>query len=919
MPPKRKPAKPSSAPTNKAAAAAAAAASAAKAAAKKPSASASASTTATKNNNKTPAAPAANGASSEPAPDAPPEKKPPLPGKDAAVFKNTLKLYENKQHKKGLKDVDAILKKFPEHGESHSMRGLFLSELDRKPEAYDEALKGTQLDPGSHMVWHIQGLVYRKDKDYTHAIECYKKALSIDAHNVQILRDLSIMQISLRDFEGYRHTRSFMVRLFRGAPQRIYLISAAVGSHLLEDFDLTLKFLDLYMDTYKPHPPPRNWEFSEVLMYRNQVLAESGALDAALSNLDAIEGQVCDPRWVREKRAEYLLGLGRNEPAMEAYVKLLHENPDHRGYIEGLIAASGERACIVLEGLVDDYKKSHLMQAMLLVAADADSELFDERLAAFLEANVARGVPSTLTNLTALYEDPAKCPIIERHLLRLLSDPPAAVAASADAPMWLEMFLAQHYDRLADYPRAMHHIGRAISAAGGDQEEEGADGTSRNSTALADLLLLQARIIKHTGDVNRARDVANAMRETDLKDRYLNTKCTKYMLRAGSITEAEETIKLFARPDMADPLRDLVEMQCQWFMYESGAAHARAGRPGPALKRFEQIMAAFRDYQDDQFDFHSYSLRKTTLRAYVEMVDWAHRVRAHPYFTRTARAAILENLRLADRRERGDQDTDLVQQIAEAQDAVAVAKKAIAKKKKELAQGKDTDKDKYGASTIPDADPLGLTHLMHSDPVEAAHAIVKLLQQAAPKAIETHVLALAVDMRQASWAFALRDVRKMVSVSDLGADAVAAATVHASAMALVHAVQTREDVESELRDLVVKGVRELLSLDGEDADAIDVEAQNELFVERSCGDGTGLPLLASVAAAAHVALVSGNADRAEALVGEVLGRDPRSVWGADSLKRLSHSWELIASAGGARAEELAQRIHNDALGWVARA
>ena len=38
------------------------------------------------------------------------------------------------QYKKGLKAADAVLKKFPNHGETQAMKGLTLNCLDRKPE-----------------------------------------------------------------------------------------------------------------------------------------------------------------------------------------------------------------------------------------------------------------------------------------------------------------------------------------------------------------------------------------------------------------------------------------------------------------------------------------------------------------------------------------------------------------------------------------------------------------------------------------------------------------------------------------------------------------------------------------------------------------------------------------------------------------
>jgi len=74
-----------------------------------------------------------------------------LPSKESALFKQILKYYEFKQYKKGLKAAEQILKKFPEHGETLAMKGLFLNHMDRKEEAHDFVRKGIRYDLNSHI------------------------------------------------------------------------------------------------------------------------------------------------------------------------------------------------------------------------------------------------------------------------------------------------------------------------------------------------------------------------------------------------------------------------------------------------------------------------------------------------------------------------------------------------------------------------------------------------------------------------------------------------------------------------------------------------------------------------------------------------------------------------------------------------
>ena len=52
-----------------------------------------------------------------------------------------------------------MLKKFPEHGETLSMKGLTLNCLNRKEEAYKLVREGLKHDLKSHVCWHVYGCV----------------------------------------------------------------------------------------------------------------------------------------------------------------------------------------------------------------------------------------------------------------------------------------------------------------------------------------------------------------------------------------------------------------------------------------------------------------------------------------------------------------------------------------------------------------------------------------------------------------------------------------------------------------------------------------------------------------------------------------------------------------------------------------
>ena len=80
-----------------------------------------------------------------------------LPPKEAALFRNLVKLYESKQNKKALKVADQILRKHPDHGETQAMKGLVYNCLEKKEEAYELVRAGLKNDLKSHVCWHVYG------------------------------------------------------------------------------------------------------------------------------------------------------------------------------------------------------------------------------------------------------------------------------------------------------------------------------------------------------------------------------------------------------------------------------------------------------------------------------------------------------------------------------------------------------------------------------------------------------------------------------------------------------------------------------------------------------------------------------------------------------------------------------------------
>ena len=367
-----------------------------------------------------------------------------------------------------------------------------------------------------------------------------------------------------------------------------------------------------------------------------------------------------------------------------------------------------------------------------------------------------KGVPSTFANLKHLYNDSAKKEIlptlVEEYIKERQSSEAGQEQANGDSSKGNAAalyFLAQHYNYhlSRDLPKALEYVDKAIELG----------------PTVVDFHMTKARIFKHYGNSQKAAEAMDQARLLDTKDRYINTKAAKYQLRNNENDKALKTMALFTRSDSTiGPLGELLDMQSMWFLAEDGEAHARRGNTGLALKRFHTIYNIFDIWQEDQFDFHSFSLRKGQIRAYVDMIRWEDRLREHPFYARTALEAIRVYLAMhdattahgvngVDGKEVNGEDA------ADAKKAAKKAKKEAQKAEREAAEkaakqdpNKPGPKGKDAADSAKkvDDDPNGAKLAATTDPLGEATKFLEPLLQFSPKNIDGQILGFDVFIRR---------------------------------------------------------------------------------------------------------------------------------------------------------------------------
>lgn len=337
-----------------------------------------------------------------------------------------------------------------------------------------------------------------------------------------------------------------------------------------------------------------------------------------------------------------------------------------------------------MNDLFAQYPRSKAIEHLILEHAEGES--FKVKVEASLQNGLRKGIPSLFAAMKKYYADAEKQRVIEElvvgYSVSLEKNGTFGTDSAKEPPtalLWTLYYLAKHYDFHHKLEKALELINKAIA----------------HTPTVVELYMTKGRILKHSGNAQEASKVMNEAREMDLQDRFINSKSAKYMLRAGEIEEAERVLGLFTRKDV-NTVQDLTDMQCQWFMTEEGNAYLHKKEYGKALKRFHTLEKFYVDYFDDQFDFHTYCLRKLTLRSYVDTLRWEDKLRAHPFYLKAAKGAVQAYLALADKPAGADEFDEANMSEADKKKARNKARKAALKAQ----QDQEAKKGKYYKGTV---------------------------------------------------------------------------------------------------------------------------------------------------------------------------------------------------------------------------
>lgn len=719
--------------------------------------------------------------------------------KEDGQFREALKLYDSKQYKKALKLVDQTLKKNLAHAELAALKGCLNFQLGHKDDAEPYITKAIAKEPNNFLVCHLAGIYYRSVENYPEAAKWLKALMDNGLPNKPILRDLALLQLQVRD---YKHLKELRQQYLESQPgYRANWTGVAVLHHLAGDPKQAVLTLVKIEDLIKPHMTDADkYEHLECVLYKVLLIAELGDYQQALETLETDSESILDRLSFHEYKAKYLMLLGRKDEAATEYRRLLQRNPDNAGYYKLLETALGtSNADFVVryslyQKLALFYPKLDPPAFLPLTFLPADLPQFAELARNYVIGQLKRGVPLTFVNVKPIYKNKAKRAVIEGLVTDFYeTQVPELEKKNPTIRVWTQYFLAQNYLYQGHYDQAQRYVDLAL----------------KHSPTLVELYILKARITKHQGKPQEAAQIMDEGRQLDLQDRFVNSKATKYLLRADRVDDAVATISLFTKldDDAVNGCKDLHLMQVNWLLVESGEAYTRLYREaqavddeehqelaelyrGLAFKRFHSVVKVFETFYNDQYDFHLYCMRRGTPRDYVATLKWEDRIHGTPIYVRAIKGLL-----------------DLYFDLAKAQQTAASATNGstAAKKPQKKAKRKYTKKQKEWATKVElvkdDQDPFGVTAYdevaLAGNALDQLLTLVKPLLEEAKDYVTTWRVLFDIYLLQQKYVLALLALKQLARLGD---------DVTAKVATLKETVEGDSDANAAIKQVVAKGI-----------------------------------------------------------------------------------------------------------------
>jgi tetratricopeptide (TPR) repeat protein len=243
----------------------------------------------------------------------------------------TLKLYDDNDYRRGLKQLHQLLQKYPNHPEAKALKALFLrAEKDREQSAalMSQALRADMKNP---RIWKYQGILHKMNGDYTKAAQCLTQSLNIDKSDSTILQDLCNLLFYDRNYRQFLDRSKQLVQVTTNSTA---IMRYAVGLELNGRVQSAQSFLATYERNLLPSENEDELVFrSELGLHIANLLFQLGRFEDCITYVRG-NPRIRDVTTKLEIIANAQIALNLKGDAFVTLRELIQQYPENGDYFE---------------------------------------------------------------------------------------------------------------------------------------------------------------------------------------------------------------------------------------------------------------------------------------------------------------------------------------------------------------------------------------------------------------------------------------------------------------------------------------------------------------------------------------------------------------------------------------------------------
>ena len=534
-------------------------------------------------------------------------------------FQIALREFDSKRYEKVEKLCNKMIAKNAKDDQALALKGLNYLYL-KKPEEGELTLKqALKANFKSPVAWHFYAIFQKERGNYSLAMKSYNKALAQAPTNYNIIRDLSYMQLYLRQLNSFVETCRLGIDNKPGL--LINWVSFALGCVLVKNYRSAIIALNS-AENIGSSVLKKN-EKHEIKIFNAFVQSLEGKNEEAMNYLIHFKSIFIDKPMVYSMIIENAIKSKRYDIGLDYCTKVLNINPDNAKHIcdyfnmkinekdfepktyNDLLNIPENckylpKMLELLSELKEKYPKSKILFNLEL--AFNQGEEFKKLFEVYFIKQVEITIPSFYINIQFLYKlQPYKLKYIQEILDKYLENIQKnnKFSENLDLPLhtsWVYFYAAQHYLFLTELEKAYKYINLALDI----------------TPSVVEFYMVAAKILKHSYMIDNCISAFDKGRLLDLGDRYLNAKMAKMHIRNGNIDKSTEVMRLF----VAEPLTEenIKFSETLWYLNECGCCFLTKKNIIRSHYCFQNVIDVFLNIIKDQVDFYNFCLRRYMLK-----------------------------------------------------------------------------------------------------------------------------------------------------------------------------------------------------------------------------------------------------------------------------------------------------------------